>query len=234
MPLRVVSMMQYLTAWDGVEARRADYASLMVVKAVKGRPPGGRRTTLTFGNTQYDFGPTNPGPAVDLWTAWAADRVRGIVPEGPVVLVPVPNRNAVHGGPPDFPTAQLAQRVANAVGPRVTVATELWWDQVMEPASEGGPRHAGQLYPHLVAGVSPVEGPRVLLDDVLTLGGHLKASAAKLREMGHDPQFAICCGRTAHEQLDNPFVVPVEELPDFDPADPFGFGDISIDEDEFD
>jgi len=104
----------------------------------------------------------------------------------------------------------------------------------MEPASEGGPRHARQLYPHLVAEASLTNGPRVLLDDVLTLGGHLKASAAKLRERGHDPQFAICCGRTMHEQLENPFVVPVEELPDFNPEDPFGFGDISLDEDGFD
>ena len=230
MPLRVLSMMQYLTAQVD-EMRSSDYASLMVVKAVKGRPPGGRTTTLNFGETAYTFGPTKPGPAVDLWTAWAAARLKGIVRRGPVALVPVPNRNTVHGTSPDFPTAQLAQRVADAVGPRVNVSTELWWDQEMEPASEGGPRYAHQLYPHLVLEESPAAGRRVLLDDVLTSGGHLKASAAKLREMGHDPQFAICCGRTAHEQLDNPFAVPVEELPDFDPADPFGFGDISLDED---
>jgi hypothetical protein len=69
------------------------------------------------------------------------------------------------------------------------------------------------------------------LDDVLTLGGHLTASAAKLREIGHDPRYAICCGRTKHEPLEDPFAVPVEELPDFDPADPYGFADIFLDED---
>ena len=234
MLLRVVSMMQYLTNWDGVEARSTDYASLMVVKAVKGRPPGGRRTSLTFGGTSYSFGPGMPGPAVNLWTAWAADRLKGMAPRGSVVLVPVPNSTAVHGSSTDFPTARLARSVADAVSSRVKVATELWWDQEMEKASEGGPRFAEHIYPHLVSEKSPYRGPRILLDDVLTSGGHLRASAAKLREIGHDPKFAVCCGRTAHEQLDNPFAVPVEELSDFDPADPFGFGDINFNEDEFD
>lgn len=222
--------MQYLTVWDGVDARAEDYTSLMVVKAVKGRDPGGRRTTLTFAGTSYTFGPGLPGPAVDLWTAWAADRLAGIVPDGRVVLVPVPNRHAVSGSAADFPTAQLAHRIAAAVGRRAKVATELWWDQEMEPASEGGPRFARHLHPHLVAQRSYVQGPRVLVDDVLTSGGHLRASAAKLREIGHELQFAICCGRTCHQQLENPFVVPVEELDDFDPADPHGFKDIFPDD----
>ena len=156
--------------------------------------------------------------------------MQGQFPNGPVVLVPVPNSTAVHGSSPDFATALLARRVADAVGSRVKVATELWWDQEMQRAHEGGPRFAEHVFPHLVAGKLPVRGPRVLLDDVLTSGGHLRASAAKLREMGHDPEFAICCGRTAHEQLENPFVVPVVELPDFDPEVPFGFGDIVLDD----
>lgn len=184
MPLRVESMMQYLTA-PVPEMRDRDYASLMVVKAVKGRPPGGRPTTLTFSNTSYAFGPNNPGPAVDLWLAWAADRLQGQLPMGPLVLVPVPNATAVHGSPPNFATALLAGRVANAVGPRAKIATELWWDQEMERAHEGGPRFAEHVFPHLVAERSPERGPRVLLDDVLTSGGHLRASAAKLRQIGH-------------------------------------------------
>ncbi len=230
MPLRVMSMMQYLTAWDGVEARSEDYASLMVVKAVKGRDPGGRRRALTFGDRSYTFGPGLPGPAVDLWTAWAASRLVSIVRDGPVALVPVPNRHAVHGTAADFPTARLAQQIADAVGHRVQVATELWWDQEMEPASEGGPRFAQQLYPHLITEASGAVGPRVLLDDVLTGGGHLRASAARLREIGHDPQYAICCGRTCHEQLENPFAVQVEVLHDFDPEDPHGFKEMFPDD----
>lgn len=220
-------MMQYLTA-QVEEMRSRDYASLMVVKAVKGRPPGGRTTILNFGEDSYTFGPRTPGPAVDLWTDWAVDRLTGIVPKGPAVLVPVPNRNAVVGGSRDFPTARLAQRIAKTAPSRIKAATELWWDQEMQPASEGGPRFAHQLYPHLRARRSSIDGPRVLLDDVMTSGGHLKACAAKLREIGHNPEFAICCGRTCHEQLEDPFVVPVVELQDFDPSNPFGFSPVSI------
>ena len=210
--------------------RDRDYTSQMVVKAVKGRDPGGRPRSLNFGGKSYAFGPKAPGQAIDLWTAWAAGKLKSMVRRGPVALVPVPNSTAVHGTSPDFPTAALAGQVAQAIGPRVAVATELWWDQEMERASDGGPRYAQDLFPHLVAEVSSAPGPRILLDDVLTSGGHLKACAAKLREAGHDPQFAICCGRTCHEQLENPFVVPIVELPDFDPGNPWGFSDVFVED----
>lgn len=230
MPLRVYCMMQYLTVWDGIEPRSTDYSSLMVVKAVKGRDPGGRPAAIRYAGERYAFGPGDPAGGVALWVAWAAAVVNAVVPLAPIVLVPIPNRNAVHGSAPDFPTAGLAQAVAAAIGPRALMRPELWWDQVMEPASEGGPRHAHQLYRHLVLAPAPIEGVRVLLDDVFTLGGHLRASAAKLGEAGRAPQLAICCGRTQHQQLENPFNVPVEELSDFDPADPYGFGALMIDE----
>ena len=222
MPLRVETMVQYLTA-SVPNMRPRDYSSLMVVKAVKGRPVGGIPTTLTYLGKSYAFGSSKPGPAVDLWVAWAANQLQAFQPSGQFVIVPVPNSSAVHGTSPDFPTARLAELVANAVGSRSKVATELWWDEVMVPAHKNGPRFAHHVFPHLVAEESEQEGPRILLDDVITSGGHLRACAAKLREIGNDPQHAICCGRTEHEQLDDPFDVPLEELSDFDPENPFGF-----------
>jgi hypothetical protein len=234
MPLRVYCALQYLTQ-KVEEMRDPDYTGIMVVKAVKGKDPGGRRKTIRLRDQTFTFGPGNPGPAVDAWVAWAAHRLRELLPSGPVVLVPVPNSNAVHGSVEDFQSAEMARRVAHAAGARFCVETELWFDQQLKPAhgpsDTSGPRFANQVYPHLVHEPSATQGTRVLIDDVMTSGGHLRACAAKLREIDRAPEFALCCGRTVHEQLENPFAVPVEELPDFDPNDPFQFFGFSEDGD---
>ena len=62
MPLRVFSMFQYLTGWDGIEARENDYLTLMVVKAVKGRPPGGNPSRSSLKGLPIHSGPGGPNP----------------------------------------------------------------------------------------------------------------------------------------------------------------------------
>lgn len=228
MPLKVIPFAQYLTVRVD-NMRDLDFAATLAVKAVKGEIVRGRQQRIKLGNRTFVYGPGQPQGGVDLWLTWAAPRVEEAVPHGPIVLVPVPNSGAVVGGAANFRTAVLARQLAAAIGPRVSVATELWWSEPMTPAHEGGPRFAHQLYPFLVAQPDQQPGTRVLVDDVMTSGGHFQACAAKLREIGHEPGVAICCGRTKHEQLEHPFVVPVEELPDFDPANPFGF-DIVVEE----
>jgi hypothetical protein len=50
----------------------------------------------------------------------------------------------------------------------------------------------------------------VLIDDVTTSGGHLIAAAWKLEDGGRIARLAVCCGRTAHDQWDDP-LEPYEE-----------------------
>lgn len=226
MPLRVHCLMQYLTAHVD-EMRSDDYTAQSVVKAVKGKDPGGRRAELTYRGKNYAFGPSDPNGAIRLWIDWAVEQLREIAPsKSAFVLVPVPNKSAIAGSHFDFPTLGLCRRLSEAFGEKAKVAAELKWDQQLKPAREGGPRFADQLFPHLRLEISNERGPRILIDDVLTSGGHLKACAAKLREIDLDPIGAICCGRTFKHQIDKPFRVPVEVLPDYDSGSSFDFSDI--------
>lgn len=231
MALRVKPMVQYLTA-EVENIRSKDYTALQIAKAVKGRDPGGIDKSVSLEGITYNFGPNNPQGAVDLWTAWASRFVRGSLehPDEALVLVPVPNSHAVVGTNDSFRTLELAQYIAASVGGNVTAQDELRWTEEMFPANQGGTRWAHQLYPKLVyTQKCPIDAERVLIDDVLTGGGHLQASARRLRENCLTVEGGIVCGRTTHVQISNPYSVPVEELPDFDPDDPFGCGALAAD-----
>ena len=54
----------------------------------------------------------------------------------------------------------------------------------------------------------------VLVDDVLTLGGHLRACAAKLREEGADVLLGLCAARADQIPAKDPFAVRCEILSD--------------------
>ncbi len=80
---------------------------------------------------------------------------------------------------------------------------------------EGGTRDAAALYRNLRLVVPSVVGEVVLVDDVLTSGGHLRAAAAML--VGASVEFAICAGRSRDTPADNPWELVHIELMDFEP-----------------
>lgn len=219
-------MVQYLT--EQVEKMRdRDYTSLSIAKSVKGRDPGGVNKSIRLGGKVFNFGPGSPDGAVDLWTAWAARTITGAMdpPDGQLAIIPVPNSHATVGSSDDFRTWELARRIAEQFGDNVTALDELRWTEVMPKASEGGPRQAYELYPKLHCELkADATIDRILIDDVMTSGGHLQASAARIQNAGASVEAALVCGRTKHIQVSNPFAMPVEELVDFDPEDPYGFG----------
>ena len=226
MALYVKSMVQYLT--ERVERMRdSDYVTQQIVKAVKGRDPGGIQQRLILNGRTFQFGPSAPEGAVDFWTEWAASFIRANLeaPDDPLVLVPVPNSCAIAEHNNQFRTLELAQRIAGRVGGNVIALDELRWTEQMHPANQGGTRQAYELFLRLACKLKAhAATERVLIDDVLTTGGHLQAATAKLRAQGLNVPAALICGRTSHVQIADPYNVPIEELPDFDPTDRFGFG----------
>jgi adenine/guanine phosphoribosyltransferase-like PRPP-binding protein len=87
-------------------------------------------------------------------------------------------------------------------------------------SEEQGPRHPAELYPHLCVTGRLIIRPGhqyVLVDDVLTSGGHLRAAAAFLRASGADPVLAVCGARADSVAQADPFQRRIDELEDFEP-----------------
>ena len=152
----------------------------------------------------------NKDRAVDWHAEWAAGHVTGI--QGQKILVPVPSSKSTPSTGADFRTVMIANKIAAAC-PGTIVAPSLRFKKARPNSrEEGGSRAAGDLYQELVLTEPLPVGTVVLVDDVLTGGGHLKASTWVIEDGGRTVHSAICCGRTVEAQLADPFAVPVEVI----------------------
>lgn len=214
MGLRVECFAQYLTGPH--QMRDDDYAGQRFVKALKGETVY-RSSVIPINGENFHLTAVTAPQAVAKWAIWAAGRIRARTPP-PIVIVPVPNSHVVISTQ-KFRTLDLATDLATTLGDGAIAVGAFAWDQPMSPARKGGPRDAWQLYPHLVVRkpLSPMSRC-VLLDDVCTSGGHLQACAAKLVELGHTVEMAVCGAKTFDTQQPKPFDLPSIDLQTFHPA----------------
>lgn len=211
MPLRVICRAQYLS--EPVEDMRArDYNATHLVKAVKGLDLNPKAYTwVKIAGRRVKITETNKDEAIRWFAAWAARRI-DVLGDADKVLVPVPGSSVVRTSPDDFRTALIARAIAARSKTPTVVAAVLRWKTPMTPSRDGGPRDPRILYPNIVLKGALPDGTLVLVDDVYTSGGHLIASAWRLVDQGRTVDFAVCCGRSLHYQLDNPFSVAEESL----------------------
>jgi hypothetical protein len=217
MPLPVVSFSTYLTAVDGVSWRTADYDARNFVHAIKDHDIA-TFACVRRGTEWREFDNWNRQEVV----FWFADMVaeyfgRHPLPH-PFILVPVPGSQADlrFDGPSRM--AAVARAIAGQLPAASGVQDVLRWESPMLPATAcGGRRDAAFLYERLRI-TTRLNGKRVVLvDDVVTTGGHLRACAARLRSEGTEALLGICAGRADPVQAVDPFAVRQEELDDFEP-----------------
>jgi predicted amidophosphoribosyltransferase len=123
--------------------------------------------------------------------------------EGTATLVPIPNSHVLKPDEPNFQTLKLATGIAAASGGRLKADVALVFTEPQEKARKGGPRSASHLE-EAYRIIGNVEGPLILVDDVWTMGGHLRAACRKLAYPRRPVILACTVAHTTHERVDKP------------------------------
>jgi hypothetical protein len=221
MPLEVISCFSYRTSLDSPWTD-AHHSVNQFVDALKDRPVKGYGHVLINGQPPKRL--IEAASAIQA-KGWFGEMGAQILSDkrlrNPVVLVPVPNSECTLTVR-DSRTAALAHAVQERTDVVEAIDDFVRWDQVMPSASkDDGPRHPAILFPHLrIRGRQAIRSKcsYVIIDDVLTSGGHLRAVAALLRSKGARVAFAICGARADSVPQTNPFERRIDELEDFEPS----------------
>jgi hypothetical protein len=191
--------------------RSQDYLVRNLVKSLKGEPFNGY-SDFKLGGRAHQINAQDDKPAYALWANWAGVRIRDDLNLGQVTLVPVPSSSQTRFGQDTCPV-RMANSVA-ALIPKAAVVGNFLRHKAAQPKahSEGGTRDADQIEPTLACRVTDTSLPVVLIDDVMTTGGHLKACARVLREHGLTVEHVLLAGRTVWEIVPNPISVQPEDI----------------------
>lgn len=166
--------------------------------------------------------------AIEAVATVLAPVVRSLAPSA--VLVPVPSSTSTVSAPVIGPPSLLARSIVQKLAGRYWSVDALAFAQVMQSARTGGERDAKKLLPSLQVIGAPWDAsiPVIIVDDVLTLGGHMHASAECLRRRGYNVIGGVVAARTVVDQQVEPLGLMHHSLQDpfsestNDPfADPF-------------
>ncbi len=216
--MKVVCLCTYPTykeyAW-----RDAEHCASALIKAVKGEPFKSNNT-IRF--------PIPPSPRVlmqsnaDKAAGWFAEWLSVRCGAGRFELVPMPSSDTTVTSKTASRVAAICGMASARSGGRLTVADVLRFDVVMQAARKGGSRDAATLYSHLVVrpGWKPTAGIEyILVDDVMTSGGHMSAAMARLGERGVTLRCGLCLAKTdGGIQAEDPLAERIEEAEVFVPT----------------
>jgi hypothetical protein len=190
--------------------RNEDFAARNLVKAVKQIDfKGSSQITAGGGTHHIDNTPAGRNRALGIVAGVLAAKIAQAGYQQASV-VPIPSSSHVD------PSAMFTgRRLAEAIQARhaAFVSTPiLFFDQALQKSAGGGTRNAHAIQAHLriVQGVAPCNV--VLLDDVCTSGGHLKAAARFLASKDIAVSDAFVVARTIWDEPESMFTVPVEEI----------------------
>lgn len=195
--------------YAGEEWGQADFDAFKLVQILKGKPINKYASLKKADGKLVTITTANPGPAFELWGEWAA----GVVAAKGLrsgLLVPVPSSTCLELGA-DPKGARLAKEVADRV-PGFSAASMLHWNVEYPKASEGGPRDVPTLYENLRIqdGLPPQQ--IILIDDVVTTGGHAIACARALRTFGHTVEHVVAVAQTVWTHPPNMWAIAPRDI----------------------
>ena len=188
------------------------YRAWRLVKAVKGLPfKRATRWTLKDGRELLvEDTPTGRLAATELASLAALGKLSAANIRS-ASIVPIPSSSHIALGS-DFTGGRIARKM-HELAPAHQSRAELYFDQPMPKAhAGGGSRRPSEIMPHLRHGNLEGLGDVVLIDDVMTTGGHMRACARYLRNNGVNVVGAVVIGRTIWAPVDNMFAMPSEDL----------------------
>ncbi|SRR5260370_28324046 len=165
----------------------------------------------------------NLANAIDWFGTIAAAYLKKQKTEDPFIVVPVPNSGCVASSSVKPQTRKLAKAVCDSLKDGSYVVDCLRWKKNLGSASkEGGPRDAGILYRNAVILEDQLKGidkglDVLLVDDVTTSGGHLRACVAKLQSKQLDTKIVVCGGKTIYDQANPAFHLYQDKLENYHP-----------------
>ena len=174
---------------------QVEYDAMKFVQTLKGNPINGYASMKKPDGAWVTFRTATPEGAFEIWGQWAGAKAREVAPAGGL-LVPVPSSTCLAIGA-DTKGRKLAE-TAQGYAPAFTVTDALHWAVQFAKSAEGGPRDPDVLFENLRVLTQLPKREVVLIDDVVTGGGHIVACARALRWAGHKVEHAICAALTVH------------------------------------
>lgn len=191
-----------------------DFRARNLVKGVKGEPFNGFsqwRVVATKQQLRVDSSPQGQEVAFRVALGKLLDLFNraGI---NAATIVPVPSSQTVRADD-DYAGARLAKGLS-AVKKGLVAAPVLRFARPQPKShSQEGSRRWQDILPQLRGTLRGEHQRVVLIDDVLTSGGHMRACARYLQGQGFDVRDVFVVGRTVWEKPDEMFDLPVEHLP---------------------
>ena len=199
--IEVISLCCYLTSTEP-DWRPIDHTTSKMVKTLKGDQIKGyfERKFGRYDNENKHHYLPKIHAAMSI--ALAAEV------SGPADLVPIPNSHVVDPSTSDFKTLILATAIAEHSTGQFRANPLLVFRRAQQKTRGGG----GSRNPSTIQVEYVVTGrttrPIVLIDDVLTSGGHIIAACRVIEDAGMSlPIKAITFGRSIREQLEKPVMV---------------------------
>lgn len=220
MALTVVSFCGYLCN-QSMSWRPEDFDSYKWVQTLKGHDVNKCALVPVRGNLKR-LSNANASDALDWFGQFVADYLKKQQIEGPFYVVPVPNSDCTAAASKPR-TKRLAKAICNELSDGSQVLDCLRWKKNLGSASkEGGPRDAEILYENMnilkeETNDLDEDRPVLLVDDVTTSGGHLRACAAKLSTKGIKTEIVLCGGKTVYDQTRSAFHICEDKIQEFKP-----------------
>lgn len=192
---------------------KSEFASCNLVRVAKGEE------TRMFGwvpdtngrNIKIESGERDK--AIHLFGRWGAHRLKSLGLND-IALVPVPSSSQITFGG-DCTGLRLAEAIASYhSGAQVThtlAFREARLSDHKKRAQDGQPKPPRQSQDEILANLkcnaAKFSKPLVLVDDVYTMGRHMKACAEYLRDRGATVEHCLCIGQTIWERVPDTFTI---------------------------